>query len=150
MRTFPETSAGITGASKLVGQKARWDHVAGVGGCGGWRALAESDPNDRDKHRLLKTSEVLPPALSPLRPFSDLKRGRSGPSLPGAPGTPGQGLTWSPSKSQSASTGMGLRGVSRRYLRGTTCCPRFCSPRTTCSYLSRAFSWSWMWRGVPG
>ena len=104
--------------------------------------LAESDPNDGDEHRLLKTSEVLPPALSPLRPFSDLKGAW-------APGTPGQGLTWSPSKSQSASTGMGLRGVSRRNLRGTTCCPRFCSPRTTCSYLSRAFSWSWVWRGVP-
>lgn len=73
MRTFPETSAGITGASKLVGQKARWDHVAGVGW--GWRVLAESDPSDGDKHRLLKTSEVLPPALSPLRPFSDLRRG---------------------------------------------------------------------------
>lgn len=42
-----------------------------MGPCEG--GLAESDPNDGDEHRLLKTSEVLPPALPPLRPFSDLK-----------------------------------------------------------------------------
>lgn len=37
MRTFPETSAGITGASKLVGQKAR---AAGtMWGAGHWQRV---------------------------------------------------------------------------------------------------------------